>query len=520
MSTPSSVVLHDVSFHWPDGDSVLSHVSGAFAARRTGLVGANGAGKTTLLRLVAGDLRPTSGSIATTGSVDWLRQGVARGSRTVADLLGITTVREALRAVEAGSTDPGAFDAIGDDWDIEDRARARLSALGLPADLDRVAASLSGGEAMLTAITGVRLRAADIALLDEPTNNLDVDARARLRDVVSDWRGTLIVVSHDTRLLDLLDDTAELRSSELTTFGGPHAAYRDWLAAQQAAAAQSLRSAEQVLNRERRERAKAEERIAHSERQGRKDRANRRYVGAVVNDRRNSAEKAQGSRRGTADAKVAAAREAVARAEHEVRADARITVDLPDPGVPRGRRLADVRGDDGRGLTIHGPERVGLIGPNGVGKTTLLERMLPGVAVQVGYLPQRVIWDDTTTVLDLVRASAPGVSPAELRNRLARLLIRGDMVDRAVGTLSGGERFRVALARLLLADPPPQLLVLDEPTNDLDRESVDQLVAALTSYAGALVVVSHDLDLLRRLQLDHVVRLDERGNLRAAELAG
>ena len=517
MSTLTSVVLTDVSFDWPDGTPVLSHVSGVFGAGRTGLVGANGAGKTTLLRLIAGELSPTSGSIVTAGTVDHLRQGVALGGSTLSDLLGISGVRDALRAVEAGSADPAHFDAIGDGWDVEDRARAELAALGLPTDLDRPVTGLSGGEAMLGAIAGIRLRAADIALLDEPTNNLDIDARERLYDVVSGWRGTLIVVSHDLDLLDRLDATAELRDGDVASFGGPYSQYRARLETLQDAARQALRSAEEVLRRERRERIKVEEGIAHSERQGRRDRANRRYVPAVINDRRNAAERAQGSRRGTADAKVGAARQAVAAAELAVRDDDTIRVDLPDPAVPRGRRIAEVPGADGRGHVIQGPERVGLIGPNGVGKTSLIEALLPTVTVRVGYLPQRIALDDGATVLDLVRGarSAP-FSTAQLRNRLARLLIRGAMVERPVRTLSGGERFRVAFARLVLADPPPDLLVLDEPTNDLDIASVDQLVDALMAYRGALLVVSHDHRFLCRLGLDVVLRLDPRGVLTPA----
>jgi ATPase subunit of ABC transporter with duplicated ATPase domains len=507
-------VLTDVSFDWPDGAPALSHVTASFGTARTGLVGANGAGKSTLLRLIAGELAPTAGQIVTSGAVDHLRQGVTRGGHTVSDLLGITAIRQALRAVEDGSADPVHFDTIADGWDVEERARAELAALGLPDDLDRTVTRLSGGEAMLAAIAGIRVRRADIALLDEPTNNLDLDARERLYEVVRAWRGTLIVVSHDLELLDLLDATAELRDGGLQTFGGPYREYRDWLDTQQLAAQQTLRTAEQVLKRERRERIKAEERIAHSERQGRIDRANRRYVPAAINDRRNSAEKSQGARRGIADAKVEAARQAVQAAERVVRDDDAIRVDLPDPRVPRGRRIAELRGA-GRssGYAIRGPERVGLIGPNGAGKTTLVQALLRAVPVRAGYLPQRIVLDDDATVLDLVRRGAPEVPLPTLRNRLARLLIRGAMVDRPVRSLSGGERFRVAFASLVLADPPPDLLVLDEPTNDLDIPSVDQLVQALAGFRGALLVVSHHRRFLGRLDLDVVLHLGPDGTL-------
>jgi ATPase subunit of ABC transporter with duplicated ATPase domains len=625
--TPS-VVLDDLAFTWPDGTTALTGLSGAFGSGRTGLVGRNGSGKSTLLRLIAGDLAPDRGQVTRTTDAAYLPQRLTLDvDRPVAELLGVATPLAALRAIEAGDPDPAHFDAVGSDWDIEARAQAALSEAGLsPGLLDRRIGELSGGEAVLTAITGIRLRGAAIALLDEPTNNLDREARARLSDMVRAWRGTLIVVSHDTALLELMDDTAELYDNQLSVFGGAYAQWRAWLDAEQGAARQAERAAEQLVKREKRERIEAEAKIAKRAAMGRKAQHEKRVPPIVAGNLQRAAQVSAGKLRSEKADREASARRALDAAERRVRDDDAMHIDLPDPDVPAGRRIATI-GDGTRAWIIQGPERVALVGPNGAGKTTLLERLVRSAAGsgprsgsgpragdgsgptsvpnsgpqprsgadepgnprlaengdaailssvraeahtdRVGYLPQRVDGSGPTSVpnsgpqprsgaaepgnprpaengdaaiLSSVRAEAhtdrvgylpqrvdglqdeasvvanvaavaPRVPVAELRNRLARFLIRGDAATRPVSTLSGGERFRVALARLLLADPPPQLLVLDEPTNNLDLDTVDRLVEALSAYRGAVLVVSHDDAFLQRLGVDLVLELGRDGTL-------
>ena len=267
MPVPTAVVRSDPTFSWPDGTPVLSGLNATFGTGRTGLIGLNGTGKSTLLRLIAGRLAPTRGTILVQGTVDYLPQSTTLDAdATLADLLGVRAVRDAVRAIEAGDPDPAWFDLVGDDWDIEERSAAALDEVGLPTDLDRRVGALSGGETMLAAVTGVRLRRATVGLLDEPTNNLDASARGRLHEVIRAWRGALVVVSHDLVLLESMDDTAELREGSLVTYGGPYSAYAA-LAAEQETALQALRTAEATLRGEQRQRIKAEEKIAHSERQ-------------------------------------------------------------------------------------------------------------------------------------------------------------------------------------------------------------------------------------------------------------
>ena len=175
MSTNASIVLSTLSYVWPDGRVALDRLSGSFTPGRTGLVGNNGAGKSTLLRLIAGRLVPTTGSITTTGEVGYLSQTLSwQTSATVADLRGIAPNVRAIHAVEGGDVSEQHFDTIGDDWDIEARAEEQLRRIGFAdLDLNRSVDKLSGGEVMLIAISGLRVRRRPITLLDEPSNNLD-----------------------------------------------------------------------------------------------------------------------------------------------------------------------------------------------------------------------------------------------------------------------------------------------------------------------------------------------------------
>lgn len=562
MSVPTlhaSVTLDRLTFTWPDGTTALDSVSGSFGSGRTGLVGRNGAGKSTLLRLMAGELSPTTGSLTTTGEVAYLPQQLTLDvDRRVSELLGVAEALDAVRAISAGDVDQAHFDAVGDDWDIEARAEQSLAEAGLaPEFLDRCVGELSGGEAVLVAIAGIRLRRAPITLFDEPTNNLDRDARAKLAAMVRSWKGTLIVVSHDLSLLELMDDTAELYAQTLSVFGGPYSEWRAWLDAEQEAARQAEVTAKQEFRKERRQRIEAEVKLAHRSRTAKKAEIEKRVPKIIAHGRKMAAEVSAGKLRTEVGAKEDAARTALDEAGRRLRSDASMKIELPDPQVSRSRRIAMI-GDGERSWIIQGPDRVALIGRNGAGKTTLLERLVAGAGVgvgvgespmptvgpddgstahgeepllaaerpqlvataltdRIGYLPQRIDGlDENRSVFENIADAASQVPEKELRNRLARFLIRGATAERPVAALSGGERFRVALARLLLSDPAPHLVVLDEPTNNLDIDTVDQLVEALRAYRGAVLVVSHDDAFLARLDLGLTLEIDAEGALHEA----
>ena len=308
--TTPSVALDRVTFTWPDGTPALQQLSGAFGAGRTGLIGRNGSGKSTLLSLIAGVHAPASGTLAVAGDVDLLPQRLTlQTDRRVADVLEVGDALDAVRAIADGDVDARHFDTIGEDWDVEARATAALDEAGLPAGaLGRRIGELSGGEAVLVALVGVRLRGRPIALLDEPTNNLDRSARARVYDLVRQWRGALIVVSHDLALLELMDETAELYGGTLSTFGGPYSQWREATDAEQAAARQAESAARQAVRREKRDRIHQEQVISSRAAMGRKAAVEKRVPGIVANARKRAAQESAGRLRVEASGKEADAR--------------------------------------------------------------------------------------------------------------------------------------------------------------------------------------------------------------------
>ncbi|MEU0474170.1 ABC-F family ATP-binding cassette domain-containing protein [Streptomyces olivaceus] len=530
MST--SITCTSLSFSWPDGTPVFEGLDTSFGPGRTGLVGANGAGKSTLLKLLAGRLTPTDGTVRVRGEVGHLPQNVTLDTALrVDEALGIARRRAALHAIEAGDVGEEHFEAVGDDWDVEERALAMLGELGLGRiGLDRTVGEVSGGESVLLRLAALLLRRPDVLLLDEPTNNLDVYARRRLYAAVESWPGVLVVVSHDRDLLELVDQIADLRAGSVTWYGGNLSAYEEVLAVEQEAAERMVRVAESDLRRQKRELADAQVVLARRRRYGQKMYDTKREPRAVMKLRARTAQQSAGKYRIMHEEKLAEARERLDDAAEAVRDDDEIRVDLPYTAVPPGRTVLTLRdlvpaygARVTGGLDVHGPERIALIGRNGAGKTTLLRTVageLEPVAgeatahVPLRFLPQRLdVLDGELSVAENVARFAPGATNNLIRARLARFLFRGARADQRAATLSGGERFRAALAALMLAEPAPQLLMLDEPTNSLDMASVRQLTSALEAYEGALIVAAHDLPFLESLGITRWLLLEE-GELR------
>lgn len=523
----TSISLSDLTFTWPDGTPVFDGLDAVLGPGHLGLVGSNGAGKSTLLRLIDGELRPARGSITLPGRLGYLRQdlGLAAGQR-VDEVLGIAGIRLALHRIESGDGAEADFEIVGSRWDVEESAVALLGRLGLRyvadgvAQLDRRLDTLSGGETVLLGLVAELLREPDVLLLDEPTNNLDHAARQRLYAVIDEFPGTALIVSHDRDLLNRMGTIAELREGEIRLFGGDFDSYSATIEAEQQSARAAIRDARSDVRKQSRELVDARTKIDRRRRYGQKMYEQKREPKIVMGNRKRQAEVSAGKLRGNHIAKVEQAQDSLTQAQERLRDDREIRVELPGTRLYPGQEVIDLREVRlAKGpvvtLRVSGPERIALTGRNGVGKTTLLRRIaVAPPKVPWRMLPQRLdVFDERRTVFENVSAATPHAEAEQVRAQLARFLFRGADADVPAGALSGGERLRAALAMLLLADPAPRLLLLDEPTNNLDLPSLTHLTEALSGFAGALIVVSHDPRFLEDIGCTRRVELTADGLL-------
>jgi ATPase subunit of ABC transporter with duplicated ATPase domains len=505
---PALVVVDRLAAAAPDGTPLFSDLTFALGNEVVGLVGRNGSGKSTLLAILAGEREPRAGTLVRNGRVAMLRQVQDAGS-SLTQALDVAEGLARLRRLEAG--DGNVEDAELADWTLEPRIGEALAQVGLAGfDLARPVSSLSGGERTRLGLAAMLLEEPDVLLMDEPTNNLDVDGRAAIVELLAGWPGGALVASHDRELLETVDRIVEVSSLGAAVFGGGWSAF--------AQARDALReSADAELDRSRRDLKQQVRAVqVQTERKARRDKAGRAKAARggepkiLLGMQAERAENSAGRDGRLAGRLLDEAGAALDQARRNVEIITPLRIELPPARLPPNRTLLRFDGVAMERLfgplsfDIVGPQRVLVSGANGSGKTTLL-RLAMGLlepdrgtvtraAGALAMLDQHV--DLLDPALDLVanlRGHHPGLTTREAHEILARYAFRNRDALRPAATFSGGERLRAGLAIATVGAPAaPQLLVLDEPTNHLDVDAIEMLEAALAGYDGALLLVSHD----------------------------
>ena len=487
---------------------------------RVGLVGRNGAGKTTLSKVLAGEALPAAGRATTSGTVGYLPQDPRTGDLTVTgrdrilSARGLDHIVRDLRRAEhamAAATDEARekamrryarldaeFTAAGG-YAAESEAAAIASALGLTErHLGQTLSTLSGGQRRRIELARILFSGAQTLLLDEPTNHLDADSIAWLREHLKNYKGGLIVISHDVDLLGAVVNKVfhlDANRAELDIYNLGWTAY--------------LKQRDTDERRRKRERANAEKKAAVLMAQADKMRAKATKTVAAQNMARRAERMLAGLESERAHDKVARLR-------------------FPDPapcgktplrasGLSRSYGSQEVFTDVD--LAIDRGSRVVVLGLNGAGKTTLL-RMLagvdapdtgavePGHGLKIGYYAQEhENLDVARTVLENMKSAAPDLGETEVRKVLGSFLFSGDAVDKPAGVLSGGEKTRLSLALLVVSSA--NVLLLDEPTNNLDPASRAEILGALNTYKGAVVLVTHDEGAVDALAPERILLLPD-----------
>lgn len=515
-------VLHQLTCQFADGETLFGPLDLAFDRSRCGLVGRNGVGKTQLLRLIAGLDLPGNGHVESHAALAYVaQQPEIAPHTTLAQLLGYGEVFAALARLEQGRPLTDDIDRLEGRWDLNDRLQNAFAAAGLPAfDPLRSASSLSGGERMRASLCGALLGEADFLLLDEPTNHLDSAGRAWLYQQLDQWRGGLLIASHDRQLLGRMERIVELTPGALRSYGGNYEDYRRQRDTEQQAARADLEHA-----REERRRTRARQQKEHDMSQRRSaqtlrvvDTLNiasfeRVAYKSAAKESLGTLRKQHQDRRDSLDAAV---REAYQRVEEEPP----VLLALPGSEVNANKQVLVLErlqlpfvSAPPLDLRIDGPMRVALTGPNGCGKSTLLKTLLGQLTALSGhchcplstaYLDQTLSQlDPGLSVMEHLGLQDSPLAEGALRTRLAQLQLGADRIALPLGSLSGGERLKAALACALWRRQPAQLLLLDEPTNHLDLASSLAIETALADFPGAMLVVSHDEDFLQALRPTH-----------------
>jgi len=558
----SNLVCENLSY-FVDDKNLFSNLSLSLGNEKTGLVGSNGVGKTTLLKLIIGELVPKSGVVNLNCKVGYMPQNfVINENQTIAEIFGIDQKIRALEKINSGLGNQQDFDVVGDDWNAVEKVKDWLQKCNLNnLDLSRQVKTLSGGQVTRLFFARLLSDKSDFLILDEPTNNLDAESRLALCEVIKNFDGGILVVSHDRELLSLMDQIMELSPLGLKTYGGNYADYVEQKRIEQETLGQDLIDAQKDLNKARKTVQLSKERYDKRTKMGNKVRHQGGQPKVFLDFKKGRAEVTKSKLEKQTDKqledmkdKLIVAKSKLEQKElldfeleatrvHNTKLVLEISdlvfvyyIDQTDPSAwsspvvrpERNELLASgverVRTENkdliisNFNMTLVGPKRIAISGKNGSGKTTLLKLIMGELtptsgSIKVGvqycvYLDQNLsILDPNQTIFENFKRLNPDVKETDCRLRLAAFLFAHDDALKLVCNLSGGERMRAALACVLMGDTPPQLILLDEPTNNMDLESIASIERVFKNYKGALIVISHDATFLQNIGVDEKIEL-------------
>ena len=542
-----SISIQQISYIHPDKEVLFSDLNFAISkGQKLGLVGNNGCGKSTLLQIIAGQLSPSSGVIVRPDDLYYIPQHFGQyDSLTIAQALQIERKQQALHAILAGDVSNENFTILNDDWNIEERSIAALDLWGLGQfTLSYPMNLLSGGEKTRVFLAGMDIHHPSVILMDEPTNHLDSSGRQRLYDWVEKYRSTLLVVSHDRTLLNLLPEICELEKHQINYYGGNYEFYKEQKTLMQEALQQRIEEKEKALGIARKVARETAERRDKQNVRGEKSNIRKGVPRIVLNALQGKSEKSTSKLTGVHQEKA----EKLTNERNQLRGSlsptAALKTDFNSSSLHTGKILVTAKeinfsyhsnsiNNDIQensiskqqlwqapvSFQLKSGDRLRIEGANGSGKTTLLKLITVQLQPQEGtltrtdfsyvYLNQEYsIIDDRNSILEQAYAfNSRNLPEHEIKIILNRYLFPASEWDKSCRKLSGGEKMRLAFCCLMISNNTPDMFILDEPTNNLDIQSIEIITATIKNYAGTVIAISHDNYFIQEIGVEQCILL-------------
>ena len=496
------------------------------------LIGNNGSGKSTLLKIITKELEPLDGQLIVKAEPYVVPQIFGQYNHlTIAQALNIEDRLNALQEILAGNATVENYNLLNDDWTIDERCldameHWQLTGLSLSQKME----TLSGGQKTKVFLAGISIHEPELILLDEPSNHLDVSGRELLYDFIESTTSTLIVVSHDRKLLNLLDTVYELSKRGITVYGGNYDFYLEQKHIENHALHLALQNKEKALRKAKEKERETVERKQKLDSRGRGKQEKAGVARIMMNTLRNNAENSTSKIKGIHAEKIGGIREDLQELRSALPDLDKMKFGFDSSALHKGKILINcvdinysysehLLWKDSLTFQITSGVRLALRGMNGSGKTTLIKIILGALEPQLGkiyraanksiYVDQDYsLIDNQLSVYEQVQQfNASALQEHEIKIRLSRFLFTKEDWSKPCSALSGGEKMRLMLCCLTISNQSPDLIILDEPTNNLDIQNIEILTAAINEYQGTLIVVTHDAYFLEQTKVTQTIQL-------------
>jgi ATPase subunit of ABC transporter with duplicated ATPase domains len=527
------LVLQNISYIHPNKDLLFDNINLTVNNHdKIALIGNNGSGKSTLLKLIAGESRFSSGQLSIDTKPYYVPQIFGQYNHlTVAQALRIENKINALKEILSGNVTEENYALLKNDWTIEDRCSNAFSYWQLAnIDLSQKMETLSGGQKTKVFLAGISIHEPELVLLDEPSNHLDLSGRQLLYDFIQSTQSTLIVVSHDRKLLNLINAVYELSKRGITVYGGNYDFYIEQKQIEKNALNQDLLSKEKAFRKAKEKERETLERQQKLDSRGKGKQKKSGLARIMMNTLRNNAENSTSKIKSVHAEKISGISEELQELRSSLPDVDKMKFGFDNSALHRGKILFTAKGinfsydtqplwSENLNIQIASGERIALKGKNGSGKTTLLKLILAKIEPQTGIVyraeNKSVYIDQDYTLIDnklkvfeqAENYNTSALYEHEIKIRLNRFLFTKEEWEKPCNALSGGEKMRLLLCCLTIHNQSPDLIILDEPTNNLDIQSIEILTKAIKEYQGTLIVVSHDETFLEQTNIARTIQL-------------